>query len=156
MQLQISKKDVKVVDGFYPSRYTKEEYRHGIMSLQDKIMSMPDAISGDSDEYPLQHTFADKQYIREVKFPKGLLIITKIHKVEHPFFLMSGEISFLSEKGETRISAPYYGITDIGTKRAIYVHKDCIFVTVHPTTLKNVEDIEKEVIAETYNEKEVI
>ena len=113
MQLQISKKDVKVVDGFYPSRYTKEEYRHGIMSLQDKMMSMPDAILEDSKEYPLRHTFADKQYIREVQFPKGHLIVTKIHNVQHPFFLMSGEISFLTEKGETRISAPYYGITDV-------------------------------------------
>ena len=156
MQLQISKKDVKVVDGFYPSRYTKEEYRHGIMSLQDKMMSMPDAILEDSEEYPLRHTFADKQYIREVQFPKGHLIVTKIHNVQHPFFLMSGEISFLTEKGETRISAPYYGITDVGTKRVIYVHEDCSFITVHPTTLKNVEDIEKEVIAETYNKKEVI
>jgi hypothetical protein len=63
---------------------------------------------------------------------------------------MSGEISFLTEKGETRISAPYYGITDVGTKRVIYVHEDCSFVTVHPTSSKNLDEIEEEIIAKDF------
>ena len=155
MLIDVIKKDLKVADQFFPSKYNKEDFRHGIMSLQDKMLDLPDAILPDSDVNPLKHTFSEKQYIREIRFPKGELVVTKIHKVQHPFFLMSGEISFLTEEGETRISSPYYGITNAGTKRVIYVHEDSIFVTVHPTSSKDLNDIEDEIIAEDYTDKEI-
>ena len=37
---------------------------------------------------PLKHSFADGCYIREVFNPKEEIIVTKIHKVSHPFFLI--------------------------------------------------------------------
>ena len=134
----------------YEPKYTREQFRKGIMALEAKILEQDDVILPDSDINPLKHTFSDKQYIREIQFPKGELIVTKIHKVQHPFFLLKGEISFLTEEGETRISAPYYGITNDGTKRVIYVHEDTIFVTVHPTSAKDLEEIEEEIIAKDF------
>ena len=56
----------------------------------------------------------------------------------------------MTEEGETRISAPYYGITNAGTKRVIYVHEDTIFVTVHPTSSKDLDEIEEEIIAKDF------
>ena len=53
------------------------------------------------------------------------------------------------------LKSPYYGITETGTKRFIYTHTDCIFVTVHATENTDLEEIEKEVIAEDYNDPDI-
>ena len=63
-------------------------------------------------------------------------------------------MSIITEKGEEHISAPYYGVTTVGTKRIIYTHTDCVFVTVHATELKDADKIENEVIAKDYTELE--
>ena len=55
-----------------------------------------------------------------------------------------------------RISAPYYGITKVGTKRAIYTHTECIFVTVHATDKLNIEDVEEEVIAKSFDDVKLL
>ena len=46
-------------------------------------------------------------------------VFTKIHKKEHPFFLMKGKMSILTENGVKHIQAPHHGITKPGTKRII-------------------------------------
>jgi hypothetical protein len=69
---------------------------------------------------------------------------------------MQGEMSIFSQNGVERISAPYHGITEAGTKRAIYTHTECVFVTVHATDKLNIEDIEQEVIAKSFDDVELL
>ena len=47
---------------------------------------------------PLKHTFADGLYIREIFMPKGQIISTGIHKKEHPYFVLKGDISVLTDE----------------------------------------------------------
>jgi len=104
------------------------------------------------EKNPVKHSFADGCYIREIFNPAGELLVTKIHKKEHPFFLMKGKMSILTEDGVKHIQAPHHGITKPGTKRIIYTHTDCVFVTVHATDKTDVDEIEKEVIANDFND----
>jgi len=145
-------------DEHFPTEYTKEEFRHGIMSLQEKMLSDENVKTPEThpDFCPVKHTFCKQQYIREIFNPAGSMLVTKIHKVEHPFFLLKGEMSVLSEEGEMHITAPYYGVTPIGTKRVIVAHTDCTFVTVHPTDKTSLEEIEDDLIAKDYNQLEVL
>ena len=101
---------------------------------------------------PVTHTLAGGCYIREIYNPANEIIITKIHKKEHPFFLMKGEMSILTEEGIQHIKAPYQGITKPGTKRVIYTHKECTFITVHATENTTIKDIEEEVICTKYED----
>ena len=144
-------------DDYFPSQYTKEEFREGIIILQEKMLEDEDTKTPekDPDFNPVKHTFCKHQYVREIFNPAGEMLVTKIHKVEHPFFLLKGEMSILSEEGEMRITAPYYGVTPVGTKRVILAHTDCTFVTVHPTDKTDLEEIEDELIAKDYKELEV-
>ena len=133
---------------------SKEQFRNGIMKVQENIENHPNGLTGEALEKlnPLKHSFADGCYIREIFNPKDQLLVTKIHKVTHPFFLMKGDMSILMEDGIKRIKAPHYGITPAGTKRIIYCHEDCVFVTVHATKLTDIKAIEEEVIAKDFDE----
>ena len=133
---------------------SKEQFRNGIMKVQKNLENHPNGLTGEALEKlnPLKHSFADGCYIREIFNPKGELLVTKIHKVTHPFFLMKGDMTILMEGGIKRIRAPHYGITPAGTKRIIYCHEDCVFVTVHATKLTDIKAIEEEVIAKDFDE----
>ena len=130
--------------------YTPDEFKKGVTKLQKKIASSPNGVTGKNvDKFnPLRHFFADGCYIREIFNPAGELIVTKKHKISHPFFLLQGQMSILTEGGEQMIRAPFYSITEAGTKRVIYAHTDCIFVTVHVTDKTDIDEIEKDIIEE--------
>ena len=132
---------------------SKEQFRTSIMQVQENMENHPNGLTGEALEKlnPLKHSFADGCYIREIFNPKGELLVTKIHKVSHPFFLMKGDMTILMEDGIKRIKAPHYGITPAGTKRIIYCHEDCVFVTVHATKLTDIKAIEEEVIAKDFD-----
>jgi len=101
---------------------------------------------------PLKHSFADGMYIREVINEPGQIIITKIHKQCHPFFLMYGDMSILTDSGVIKLTGPHYGVTEPGTKRIIYTHTKCKFVTVHLTEKTDLDGIEDEVIAKDFSD----
>jgi len=103
-------------------------------------------------EGAVTHDFADGQYIRKIVMPKGLLVTTKIHAKNHPYFILSGEASIFSDKGVERIKAPHHGITEAGTKRALYIHEECTFITVHRTDCVSVDDVVNEVVVDDFTE----
>mgnify|MGYP003111146816 CR=1 FL=1 len=104
---------------------------------------------------PLKHTFADGLYIREIFMPKGQIVSTGIHKVEHPYFVQKGDVSVLTDEGIKRVKAPYNGITKPGTKRLIYMHEDTIWITVHATDKKDPESVLEDVIAKDFNDPDI-
>jgi len=134
--------------------------REKILSAEDMLKSLPGTLVGDSPEYlsvcPLKHTFVDGAYVREIFLPKGMLFVTKIHKKTHPYFLMIGDVSVLTEQGIVRLKGPYNGITPAGTKRIIYTHEDTVWITVHVTSETDLSKIEEEVIAKDFKEMDEV
>ena len=132
----------------------RQTFRNKIVEFEDKLNNSGFALSEKElhEKNPVKHSFADGCYIREIFNPAGELLVTKIHKKEHPFFLMKGKMSILTEDGVKHVQAPHHGITKPGTKRIIYTHTDCVFVTVHATDKTDVAEIEKEVIANDFND----
>lgn len=122
-----------------------------MLEFEAAIGSVPGAKFGD-DACPLKHTFADGLYIREMKAPKGMINVSKLHKTNHPYFILKGDFSVLTEDGWKRIKAPYMGITKAGTKRVVCFHEDTTWITVHATNETDLKKIESEVIAKTYDE----
>ena len=148
---------MKSIKRFFISLFRKDltrthnpAMRNKILEIESVISKIPGAKWGDS--MPLKHTFVDGAYVREIFMPKGTLVTSKIHKIEHPYFILRGDVSVLTEEGVVRIKAPYYGITPAGTKRAIYVHEDTTWITVHVTKHRDLKKIEKQIIAKNYDE----
>lgn len=134
----------------------QKEIQAKMLELQDFICKMPGALIGDSPEYlekcPLTHSFADGMYIRSIFLPKDMLFITKIHKKTHPYFVMSGKVSVLTEEGIVILEGPFSGITKAGTKRIIYTHEDTVWTTVHASKETDLIRLEDELIAKSFEE----
>ncbi len=86
---------------------------------------------------PLKHFFTKGLYVRAIFMPKykhGVHLLTsKIHKTQHQFFVLQGDLSVSIDGQEAhRIQAPYFGKTEAGTRRILAIHEDTIFATAHP------------------------
>tara|TARA_Y100000593_G_scaffold90983_1_gene178659 strand:+ start:275 stop:772 length:498 start_codon:yes stop_codon:yes gene_type:complete len=140
----------------YPAKITKAEYREYVTKMDANLKTHKDKVPDNivNSVNPVKHTFADGLYLREIFMPGGEIVVSKIHKVAHPFFLLKGKISVLTEEGEHLLKAPYYCITPVGTKRMLYTHTDSIVVTVHRTFETEIDKIEKEIIAKNFKEIE--
>ena len=121
------------------------------LAVEEVLAKMPDARFGD-DCGPLEHTFADGLYVRQFTGLKNTIVVSKLHKTNHPSLVLKGDVSVLTDKGPVRIKAPYWGITKAGTKRILYFHEETIWTTVHATEETDLEKIEEEVIAKNYDE----
>ena len=130
----------------------RKEFREKMTELENTITEFGMQGVELHEANPVKHTFAGGCYIREIYNPANHLIVTKIHKKEHPFFLMKGSMSILTEEGIQEIEAPYQGVTKPGTKRAIYTHEECVFITVHATDNTSIEEIEEEVVCTKYED----
>lgn len=126
--------------------------REKIVSLQ---VAMESALAdGDMSEAdcPVKHYFAPGLYVREMFIPAGTAIVGKIHKHAHFNDISMGRIRVSTEFGFDIFEAPYRFVSIEGTKRAVYAETDVIWTTYHPTTETDLEKIEDQVIAKTYDD----
>ena len=133
----------------------KMAYRDKITSFAEGLMSVPGVTKGDNKNCPLKHSFCDGIYVREIFMPAGTVCVGKIHKHEHPNFLMKGRVTVVTEEGGMEeLVAPLAMISPAGTQRAVYVHEDTVWITVHhnPDNDTDLEVIEDFVIADSYDE----
>lgn len=132
------------------------DFRKDIVEFERKFKDLECSVYGEELDKlcPVKHSFVDGAYIREIFMPKGTLVTSKIHKFKHPYFVMKGKCSVQSEKGLEQITAPHHGITEPGTKRLLYIHEDTVWITVHVTKEKDLDKIEEEIIAKSFDEIE--
>ena len=123
----------------------KQEAREKIVAFEELLANQPNALFG-TEAFPVKHTFVDGAYVREITMPKGTTLTSKIHKIEHPFFVMSGKCSVITDEKVEFIEAPYWGVTKPGTKRILQIHEETVWITVHVTDSKDLEEIEKQII----------
>lgn len=138
------------------------EARKTIMNIQEQIQSLNEddyLVFNDEESVkhcPLTHSFSDGIYVREIKIPAGMIIVGKIHKHDHPNFLLSGKVSVITEDGVEKLEGPLSMISKAGTKRALYAETDLTWITVHanPTNTEDLKELEENIIAPTYLEYE--
>ena len=136
---------------------SKEQRRKGILEFEKVLSEVEGATYGDTDLCPLTHRFSDQMYVREIFIPKETLLTGKIHKHDHPNFLMSGKVVVLTEDGGKEfLEGPLTMVSPAGTKRALYSITDVLWVTVHnnPSNTRDLKKLEKQIIAKDYTEYE--
>jgi hypothetical protein len=129
---------------------TTSDFRAKVVELEDKLRSAPGAMMGDC--FPLQHCFVDGLYVRRITMPEKTLIVSKIHAKNHPFFILKGRVSILTEDGIRHVQAPFWGITKAGTKRVLWNHEEVVWITVHRTDSTDLKEIEEQIIAKSFDD----
>lgn len=113
-----------------------------IKQLQDALGELEQV------ECPVEHFFAPGLYTRKCTIPAGSVVVGKMHRHQHPTFLLSGTVRINTDKGMETITGPHIWISQENAKRALYTVTDCVFATVHlnPTDTTDLEAIEADVI----------
>lgn len=114
--------------------------REQIEALQREVQKLPQ-IEPETKNY-----FADGMYAREVFRVAGTLVVGKVHKKEHFFILVKGDLTVWTEAGMKRVQAPFVWVSKPGTKRVTYAHEDSTAVTVHQVSSRNLDEIENELV----------
>lgn len=117
-------------------------------SLQADMLALPQV------ECPLLHVFTPKGpdtpaglYTRQITMPAGSLIVSKIHKTEHPYIISKGRVLvWIDETGWQQLQAPHMGITKPGTRRVLIVLEETVWTTFHVGNETTVEEIEARII----------
>jgi len=117
--------------------------REQIGALEAALKQMPQA------EPVTTHYFADGMYCRSVFRVAGTVVVGKVHKKEHLFILVHGDMTLWTEEGMKRVQAPFIWVSQPGTKRVTYAHGDSTAITVHRVGgLRDLDAIEAELIEE--------
>ena len=103
-------------------------------------------------ELPLQHYFSDGVYAREMNVPAGMCIVGKIHKKQNMHILSKGTVLIFSIDGKQKLTAPATWVASPGSKRLIYIVEDATWTTIHGTHETDLEKIEDEFIAKSYDD----
>ena len=130
--------------------------REKIEKLEIELLNNnnPNIVKGNTKHFPLKHSFSEGVYIREMLMKKGGIVIGKLHKYSHTWFLMQGEIVVATDKETEIYIAPCYVNAPAGAKRVISALKDSIFINVHPNPLelRNIEELEDMLTCPSYND----
>ena len=146
---------------------SKAESKELALNSREKIQGLQDLLIDNADEvnivthqnskiFPLEHTFADGIYVRQMTMDKESLVVGAIHNHLHVWFLLSGHITVATEEESLEYVAPCYVLATPGTKRVIYANENSVFVNVHknPTNCKDIEKLEQEIVSATFEEYE--
>lgn len=133
--------------------------RSKILDIENSLLKLVDGeniVKGDTEVFPLKHTFTDGIYVRQMSMRKDSAAIGKIHKDNHVWFLMSGSMCVASETSSENFEAPCYVEAPAGSKRVLHAVEDCVWVNVYPnpTNTENLEELEEMIIVKDYKEFE--
>jgi hypothetical protein len=126
-----------------------------LYSLQALVGQLPQV------ECPLQHLFAPAEngkfiYSRTIFIPAGTFIVGKIHRHRHHNILSMGKVQVFTEfDGAQHLVGPLSMVSEARTKRGVYAETDTVWTTIHLVSTTDLDKIERELIAETFEECEV-
>ena len=125
-----------------------------ILALEQAMLASFDqeALKAQTDT---QHYQIKGVYARTMFVPAGMLVTGKIHNFESIGILAQGTMRITNGETSALVSAPYIAVDKPGIKRLGYAETDCTFISVHRTDAEEINDIEDELVSDTFEEYEV-
>jgi quercetin dioxygenase-like cupin family protein len=115
-----------------------------IASPMAQIQELEKSIRTDLEpiELPVKHHF----------IPAGTVLVGKVHLFDNLNVVLRGRIAIYTEAGLREFEAGDVIVSPAGVKRAGYAIEDTVWMTVHGTDETNVDLIEQQFVANSYEE----
>jgi len=125
-----------------------------ILALEQAMLASFDqeALKAQTDT---QHYQIKGVYARAMFVPAGMLVTGKIHNFESIGILAQGTMRITNGETSVVVSAPYIAVDKPGIKRLGYAETDCTFISVHRTDAEEINDIEDELVSDTFEDYEI-
>lgn len=136
-----------------PQALQQAQRRSQLLAFEAALSQHPDAVHGDSAQFPLTHHFAPGMYGREICLQAGSLVVGKIHRHAHLVVLLQGALRLYTEAGGMHeVHAPLVFLSPAGVKRAALVLEETRWITLHPnpTDTQDLKDLEAEIISPSF------
>jgi hypothetical protein len=119
-----------------------------ILALEKIILTLEQV------ECPISHYQIEGVYCRSMFIPAGTVITGAIHNKENISILAQGTIRITNGTESKLISAPYIMVDQPGIKRLGVSETDVTFINVWRTDTTDLDEIEKEIRSDTFEEYE--
>lgn len=119
-----------------------------ILAVEQELLKHP------QHNLPVEHYHIKGVYARSLFIPAGTLLTGKIHNFESLGILAQGTLRITNGETSVIVSAPYVSVDKPGIKRLGYAETDCTFISIHRTDAEGVENIENELVSDTFDEYE--
>ena len=97
--------------------------------------------------------FAEGLYGRELLIPKGVLVVSRVHKRPLINVISKGHVIILDVNGRREVQAPATFVDEkAGTQRVVYSVEETVWTTIHPTDCTDEESILDEMSTTSYSE----
>lgn len=117
-----------------------------VLSMRDKIDRFQfEASKLPQVPMPTFHHFANGMYARECHIPAGTVFVGQVHTQEHFFMMLKGAAQVTTDQGLKLMLAPTLIVSPPGTKRAGFTIQDTIFLAIHRTDSRDIDEIRREV-----------
>ncbi len=135
--------------------------RKMIVNLEKELIAKGEGngiVIGNSETFPLTHSFSEGVYIREMFMAKDSAVIGKIHVNDHTWFLMKGEVMVATDEKTSHYVAPCYISASAGAKRVIAAIENSVLINVfpNPDNLRDIEKLEEILTCSTYKDFKTI
>ena len=98
---------------------------------------------------PLFEGFTPGCYLREVFMPAGTIVLGHQHKTEHWNIVTQGRCSVLMDGVISEFKAGDRFVSKPGVRKALRIHEDCKWITIHPTDETDKEKLEELLIVKS-------
>lgn len=123
------------------------------VDLRDSVTELAELLKPyPQEELPVQHEFLQGIYMRTVLMKAGLVVVGKIHKQEHVAIISQGRASVVTEHGVVEMEAPFMFKSPAGVQRALLIHEDMVWTTVHRSEHTDLAKLEEQLIATDFDD----
>lgn len=129
---------------------TPAQIRNSVTQLAEALKGYP------QEDLPVQHDFLEGVYLRTVYMKSGDVVIGKIHKQEHVAIISKGHATVLTEHGVLEIKAPFIFKSPPGARRALIIHEDMVWTTIHRSEHTDLDKLEEQLIAKDFTDPVLI
>lgn len=125
---------------------TIEQRRADILRAEEALLTLPQI-----DLNPV-HYFAKGMVARELFMPKGSVVTGHIHVDEHIVVIPYGDVTVTTDYGTERYVGPCVFVGKPGSKRALYMHEDTLWIAINPSDATTREEAEAKVVVKTHED----